>query len=90
MSSKLERQMSRREQDLEAVSSTVLTIRDTVGRHTDQLCNIRGEINYLSEKVTDVRGEGAEVKVNQAQQSRTLDEHTKALAEILRRLPAED
>ncbi|TDP92137.1 hypothetical protein EV186_108350 [Labedaea rhizosphaerae] len=73
--------MSRCEEDLEAIGSTALSIRDTVERHTGQLFKIRGEINALGEMVTDTRGEILEVKLVQSQQSRTLDEHSSVLAE---------
>lgn len=73
--------MSRCEEALEAIGSTVLSIRDTVERHTGQLFKIRGEINSLAEMVTDTRGDVLEVKLLQSQQSRTLDEHSTVLAE---------
>lgn len=73
-SPELSRRVERHDQDLTAISDTVLDIRDTVDQHTEELAVIKRTQGQHTQQLN--------------QHTQLLNQHTELLNEILRRLDA--
>jgi methyl-accepting chemotaxis protein len=92
-SPELYRRVDRAEQDLTAISDTLLDIKETVDQHTDELASIKriqGQHSEVLNQHSEILNQHSEV-LNQHseilnQHSEILNQHTELLNEILRRL----
>jgi hypothetical protein len=75
----LSRRIERAEQDLTAISDTMLDIKDTVDQHTEELVGIKRVQEQHTEELVGI-------KRVQEQHTQMLNQHTHLLNEILRRL----
>jgi uncharacterized coiled-coil protein SlyX len=82
-SPELSRRVGRQEEDLQAISDTVLEIKDVVDGHTTTLTQHGQDLAEIKTTLIQHGQDLAEIKTTQAQQGTALAEQGRQLGEIL-------